>query len=161
MALGNKIIVTSLYGRRVEGVISGTPLPGTIMQVKAATALVHGRPTWEPYNRAADGDRPQGPLIVLDMDTFQGRGPDDAYVDGDRGFGWVLAEGDEVNVRWSAAGTGTGDAVAIGDIGIVDDGTGLIVATTGTPETESFMAMEAVSDVVLAGTLVHSIYSGH
>ena len=91
MARGNEIVLTSPYGRKMEGIIDGTPKPGTIMQIKAATAAVGGRLTWEVYNRDATGNRPQGPIAVLDIDHLQGRTADDAYVlDADAGWGEPL-----------------------------------------------------------------------
>lgn len=158
MARGNEIVLTA-KGRFMEGIISGTPLPGTIMQLKAATALVGGRPTYEVFNGSADGERTA--IYVLDRDWGQGKTVDNAYVDGQRGFLYAPAMGDELNVRVSAAGTGTGDAIAIGDKFIVDDGTGLLVATTGGPEAEPFQAMESESDVTSTGTLIHCVYTGY
>lgn len=144
-----------------EGIVDGTPLPGTVMQIKAATATVGGRHTWEAFNRDADGNRPQGPLAILREDYMQGKTIDDAYVDGTRCFLFIPRAGDEFLVRWSKTGTGTGDAVAIGALGIVNDGDGLIIDTTGTPESEPVMAMEAISDVTSTGTLVWVIATGY
>lgn len=158
MARGNEIVLTA-KGRFMEGVISGTPLPGTIMQLKADTDLVGGRPTYEVYNTSADGERRA--IYVLDRDWGQGKTADDAYVTGSRGFLYAPAMGDELNVRVSVAGTGTGDNVTIGDLFMVDDGTGLLVATTGSPESECFQAMEDVDDVEEDGTLVHCVYTGY
>lgn len=158
----NVIVVASCYGRRIEGIITGTPLPGTIMQVEAGTAPdSFGRLTYTAYSRDADGDRPRGPIFVLDKDFAQGKTVDDAYVSGKRGFLWAPVPGDELNVRWAAAGTGTGDAIDEGDIGIVDSGTGLVLKTVGTVESEPFCAMEAVTDVVSTGTLVKSYFTGY
>ena len=159
MAIGNEIVISSPYGRKVEGIISGTPKPGTVMQIKAATAAVGGRLTWEVYNAAADGD--QRLIAVLDIDHLQGKISTDAYVDGQHGFLWVPLPGDELNMLVSAPGTGTGDAIAIGDLFMVNDGDGLLVDTTGSPESEPFQAIEAVSDVVSTGTLVACVYTGH
>ena len=54
---------------------------------------------------------------------------------------------------------GTGDDHAFGDILMVDDGTGELIATTGTPESEPFMLMEVITDPT-ADTLARVIYSG-
>ena len=73
---------------------------------------------------------------------------------------YVPLPGDELNLRWSEAGTGTGDAVAVGDLAMVDDGSGLLVDTSS-PEVEPFMAMEAVTDVTATGTLVWCMATGY
>lgn len=160
MSKGNNIIVSAEpKGVFKEGIIDGTPLPGTIMQIKATTEPVGGRHTWEVANYGADGD--QRVVAVLLEDRLQGKTKDDAYADEDRCFLYFPIAGEELNVRWAAAGTGTGDAVAIGDLGIVDDGTGLVVDTTGSPESEPFQALETVADVVSTGSLVWAMYTGH
>ena len=159
---GNQVLLASNpRGVFMEGPVSGTPKPGTIMQIKAATSLVNGRPTWEAYDRTADGNRPQGPLAVLLEDQLQGKIYSDAYTSGANCFLYVPVAGEELNLLVSAAGTSTGDSVAIGDLFIVDDGTGYLVATTGSPESEPFMSMEALSDVVATGTMCHCIYTGY
>ncbi len=160
MAYGNEIVIIG-NGRKTEGVIDGSSLlPGTVLQIKAGTGLTNGRPTYEPYAPGTDGARPVGPLFVLDINTPNGGTQDDAYADGDWCQVYVPADGDELNMRWATAGTGTGDAVAIGDQGILETGTGLVKATTGSPAQEPFTAMEAVTDTVATGTLVHCIYNG-
>lgn len=157
---GNEVVLASPpKGHFIEGIIDGTPLPGTIMQLKAATAPVGGRHTWEVYNQSADGVR--GIIAVLREDHLQGKTVSDAYVSGSRGFLYCPIMGEELNVRVSAAGTGTGDAVAIGDKFMVDDGTGLLVAVTGAEQSAPFQAMEALTDVVVAGTMTWCIYTGY
>lgn len=160
MAQGNEIIVTAVpRGVFLEGIVSGTPKPGTVMQVKAATEPVEGAYTWEVYNPDADGN--QRLIAVLLPDQLQGKLATDAYVDGDRCFLYCPIPGEELNMLVAAAGTGTGDSQAIGDLLIVNDGDGLLIATTGSPESEPFMVMETLSDVVAAGTLCHCMYTGH
>ncbi len=154
---GNDILLNCDRSRRMEGVASGTLKPGQIVQIKAATAAANGRFTFEAYNRDADGNRPQGPHFVVDIDELQGKTATDSYADGDRVFVYPPRAGDELNLLVSAAGTGTGDAIAIGDILIVVDGTGLLIQTTGSPEVEPFMALEAATDVDSDGDLLHCI----
>lgn len=160
---GNEIVLTSPYGRKIEGIIDGTPKPGTIVQIKAATEPVNGRHTFEVYNRDADGNRPQGPLYLLDIDHLQGKTYSDAYVDGDRCFAWALLPGDEVNVlcaNLTGTGSGTDDAFAIGDILMPDDGTGKMVKTTGSVEIEPFCVLETVATIT-EDTWVHCVYTGY
>ena len=54
---------------------------------------------------------------------------------------------------------GTGDSHAIGDRFIVDNGTGKLIATTGTPESEPFILMETVA-APTADALAHVIFTG-
>jgi len=160
MAIGNEIIITSdPKGTFLEGTISGTPKPGTVMQLKAATEPVGGRFTYEVFNGAADGERTT--MIVLLENVFLGKTAADAYADGQRGRFYVPAPGEELNMLVAAPGTGTGDAIAIGDRFIVNDGDGLLIDTTGSPESEPFVAIETGADVVATGTLVACQYTGY
>jgi hypothetical protein len=59
------------------------------------------------------------------------------------------------------AGKALNVVTAIGDLLIPVDGTGLLIATTGSPEIEPFMCLETASDVVAAGTLLHCIFTGY
>ncbi|MFA5056513.1 MAG: hypothetical protein WC485_00230 [Opitutaceae bacterium] len=160
MAKGNEIVLSANpKGVYLEGIVSGTPKPGTVMQIKAATAAVGGRHTWEVFNADADGN--QRLIAVLLPDNLQGKTATDAYVDGDRCFLYCPIAGEELNMLVAAAGTGTGDALAIGALLIVNDGDGILIATASTPESEPFIALEAVADLVAAGSLVHCMYTGH
>ena len=162
MAHGSEIVVAANpRGVFLEGTISGTAKPGTVMQIKAGSTAVGGRLTWEPYNRSADGEHPQGPLAVLLPDRLQGKTETDAYADGDRCFLYVPVAGEELNMLVSAAGTGTGDSIAVGDILTVNDGDGLLIKTTGTPEIEPFVALEAADDVTADGSLLLVMYTGY
>ena len=145
-------------GMFLEGTMSGTPYPGTLMTIVAATEPVGGRYTWEPYNRDADGDRA---LVAVLLEPFHGASYATAYATGERCRIYAPVAGEEMNVMVSAAGTGTGDAIAIGDLLIPVDGTGLLIATAGSPEIEPFQCMQTTADVVAAGTLVHCMYTGH
>jgi len=161
MARGTEIIVSANpRGVMHEGPITGTPKPGTIMQIDVSEGINgDGRFTWEAYNRDADGNRPAGPLAILLPDRLQGKLHTDAYAAGDHGFLYTPIAGEEFNCLLLDV-SGTGDDHAFGEILIVDDGTGKLVATTGTPETEPFMLLEAVTDPI-ADTLLHVIYNGY
>jgi len=162
MARGNKILITeNPRGKFFEGIITGTPLPGTVMQLETGTAVDgNGVHTWVVYQPGTDGDRPVGPIAVA-LEKGEGFDNTTAYVTGDRGFLYVPLPGDELNMRWSAAGTGAADAVTVGLLAVVDTGTGLLVDTTGSPQTEPFVAMEAVDDVTATGTLVWCMATGY
>jgi hypothetical protein len=162
MAKGNEIIVSAEpCGRFLEGIVYGTPKPGTVMQLKAATEPVGGRFTWEVANYDADGD--QRLVAVLLPDQLQGKTATDAYVSGERCFLYCPLPGDELNMLVTDINTGTSDTFAIGDLLMVDDGTGKLVDTTGTPESESFLCLETYADPTSTQTdfLLHCMYTGH
>ena len=157
--LGSVILLAANpRGVFLEGTVYGTPYPGTLMTIKAATEPSGGRYTWEPFNRDANGDRG---LVGVLLEPFHGASYATAYVSGERCRVYVPAAGEEMNVLWSASGTGTGDSVAIGALGIPVDGTGVLITTTGDPQSEPFQCLETTTDVVAAGSLVHCIYTGH
>ncbi len=160
MAKGNDILLNDIEPKGVykEGIISGTPKPGTVMQVKAATEPINGRPTWEVYNADSDGDRRM--IAVLLPDRLQGKLASEAYVSGEHGFLYVPQAGEELNMLVAAAGTGTGDSIAIGDMLMVDDGTGILLAESS-PQAEPFQCLETIADLVAAGSLVHVQYTGY
>lgn len=165
MSLGNGIVLTTpMRGRFEECIISGTPKPGTVMEVKN-TAKIQGRFTYEPAGTtaasgsrgmSADGDRIPTPILLAD--TLQGKLATDAYADGDRGFLYWPVNGDEINVLYQNQ-SGTADDVAIGDKLIVDDGTGKLLVSTGSVESEPFQALEVVTDPT-ADQLIHAVYCG-
>lgn len=162
MAKGNLVVVKSEAGRNDEGTISGTGLkPGIVVQLKSLTSPVLGQPTWEAYDRSASGDRPKGPLAILDIDLLGGKTRDDAYNDGDRCFVWYPTFGDELNMLVKDfPGTGSASDVDIGDIMMPEDGTGKLVLQTGSPQTGPFVVKEAVADLT-ADTHVHVQFTGY
>jgi hypothetical protein len=154
----NTIIVSQEpRGRRAVCVVSGTPKPGTVMQLKAATEPIGGRHTWEVFNGAADGERTV--IAVLLEDSLQGKGITDAYVDGSRGFLYFPLPGDELLMQLLDV-AGTADTRAIGDKYMADDGTGLLVVTTGSPEAEQFVLLETLA-APTADTHAHVMFSGY
>lgn len=161
MARGSEIIVTSdPQGRFDEGVIAAgqTPKPGTIMQKDISVALSGGRHTFKIYDRAADGNRPAGALWVLLADNLQGKAPTEAYAAGDRARFYSPQPGDELNLLMGDV-SGTGDDHVKGELMMVDDGTGELIAATGSPESTPFQLLESVTDPV-ADQLVWVSYGG-
>jgi len=158
MAKGSGIILASEpRGVFLEGIISGTDKPGTVMQVLAATEPVGERFTWTVFDAAADGD--QRLIAVLLPKDNEGGLATAAYVTGDRCFLYIPAMGEELNMLVANVG-GTGDSFAISDIMMVDDGTGKLIATTGGPESEPFIIMETVA-ALTADTLVRCMFTGY
>lgn len=141
---GSKILVTAHpRGYFRECIISGTPKPGTVMTLVAATAAVASRFTYIGATPGGDGQRCT--IAVLLEDSNQGKTYADAYADGDQGFLYFPLPGDELNMLLQDV-AGTGDDFAIGDLLIVDNGTGKLIATTGTPESEPFQLLEAATN---------------
>jgi hypothetical protein len=151
--MGNEIVVSpDPKGNFAECVISGTPKPGTCMQIKASTAADgSGRFTYEVYAPGTDGLR-RAKAILLPNHLF-GKTAAEAYADGDRGFLYFPLPGDELNLRRLDV-AGTGDDLVIGDRLIIDTGTGKLIKTTGSPGEEPFTCLEAVTDPTTE-TLIH------
>lgn len=159
---GTQIIVSSEpKGKFMEGVIGTgiTPKPGVIMQLDISENLQGGRHVWELYNRDVDGNMPAGPYIVLIENKLLGRDYDTAYAAGERCFGYVPLPGDELNLMISDV-SGTADAHTKGEILMVDDGTGEMIATTGTPESEPAMLLETLAAPTV-DTLAWCIWTGY
>jgi len=162
MAKGNEIIVSAEpQGRFIEGIIYGALKPGTCMQIKSAVEPIGGRFTWQVYDPAADGD--QRLVCVLLADALQGKMATDAYVSGDRCFMYCPIAGEELNMLVTDLDTGTTETWAIGDLLMIDDGTGKLVDTTGSPEMESFICLETFLDPTSTQTdyLIWCMYTGH
>jgi len=151
------VLTAAPTGRFLEGIISGTPKPGTMLQIKAGTEPVNGKHTWEVFNGAADGERTL--VAILLEDSLQGKLVTDAFVTGTLGKLYCPIPGDELQVLLENQ-SGTADSFAISDKLIVDDGTGKFIATTGSPESEPFIVMETLA-AITADTLCHCMYTGH
>lgn len=159
--MGTKIVVTSPNGRSLEGIISGTPKPGVWMQIKPSVAPINGRFTWEPAGTSGNvGDGSPRLLALLDIDAYQGKTYDDAYVSGTRCFLWCPLPGDEVNVRKAdISGTGsTLEDLNIGEKMLIVDGTGFsspsAVGLVASPVVYPMTTLETVTDQP-AEQLVH------
>lgn len=162
MARGNGIIVTAEpKGHREWGYIAAgeTPKPGQILQQQLATAIKNGKHTYEIYNADIDGGRPKGPIFVLLEDSLQGKTVDDAYAAGDFAPLYTPLPGEELNLLLLNI-AGTADDHTKGEMLIIDDTTGKMIATTGTPENEVAQLMETVTDPT-ADTLAWCRWTGY
>lgn len=160
MARGNRIMVNPDFKGPYEwGHVATAEKPGTIMQIDASVALKAGKHTWVPYNRGADGDRPAGPFAVIAEDLYNGRDATTAVEAGALCRMVIPQPGDEINLLFLNQ-SGTADDVALGDIMIVDDGTGKVTPTTGSVETEIAVALEAIVDPT-ADQLLWCRWSGY
>lgn len=162
MARGSEIIVSANpRGVFSEGTLATgiTPVPGTIMQIDVSAGIdANGRFTYELF-AATDGLRPVGPLYILLPDVNRGKLATEAYADSDHCFLYTPIAAEEFNCLISNL-AGTADDHAIGEMLIVDSGTGELIATTGTVEVEPFMLLETITDPT-ADTLAHVIYTGY
>lgn len=160
MARGARIVVNpDARGHYEWGYLTTAEKPGTILQIDPSVALKHGKHTWVVYNRDNDGDQPKGPFVVLVENLYEGREATTAYAAGDFVKMYIPQAGDELNLLFGNA-SGTGDDIALGDIMMVDDATGKVVETTGSPETEVAVALEAIVDPS-ADQLLWCRWSGH
>lgn len=124
-------------------IVYGTPKPGTIMQLKANTAMSNGMFTYEVYAPGTDGEQRGCPILL--EDNLQGKLHSDAYVSGSIGRIYWPANGEEFNLLYGDV-SGTGDDHYVGEIMMVDTGTGKLITTTGSPEREPFVCLEAATD---------------
>lgn len=163
MSMGNNVVVISPHGRKLESIISGALQPGIVVQIQAATEPVNGRHTYEAYNRTGVGaGGAPWPIIVLDIDSYQGKTRDDAYATATRAFMWGPVPCDEFNMIIANI-SGTTDDYAIGDPLQVVDGTGKLQdAHGGTAQYLSlpFVLLETVTDPT-ADYFAHVMFTGY
>lgn len=162
MAKGNSILLTPDRAFRVRGIIetAETPKPGTCVQMDYTQSLVGNRCIFEVYNRDADGNRPLGPHIILDMGTAIGMLATGTYAAGDYCDAFIPLAGCEANFLFGNA-AGTADDVTAGaTLMIVNDGDGKFIPTTGSPECEPVLALETITDPT-ADQLFHGIWTGY
>lgn len=177
MSIGNRILMTpDPKGRFEEIIISGTPKPGTFMNIKGSVSPIGGNPsgagrfTYEPAGTtaasgskgmSADGDRIAVGILLAPGESAASPGTGiatTAYADGDRGMIYWPQNGDLMNVLYQNQ-SGTGDDVTIGDKGIIDDGTGKVLVSTGSPESEPIEFREALTDPT-ADALLLAVWTG-
>jgi hypothetical protein len=149
---GNEILLTpDAKGAYVEGVISGTPLPGSLMEVVPGQARIGTQLTYRAFS-GVSGGQSQG--FILLPDQLLGAGPLTAYADGSRCRMYVPLPGDELNVLVGQV-SGTGAAVAIGDQLEAQAGSsGAFIPQSGTG-IGAYTAQEAIADIGSTTTLVH------
>lgn len=156
-ARGNKIIITAHPKGCYEwGIIAGTPKPGTVLEIQTPF-FQGGQHKWRVYQPGTDGNVTA--WAVLLEDSLQGSTADTAYTDGTMGQLYFPVMGEELNVLYKNE-TGTGDDVAVGNILIVDSGTGKVTLEAGSPEFRPFQALAAIVDPT-ADVLLPVKYTGH
>ena len=156
MSTSNSIVLAGApHGKFLEGIVSGTPKPGTAMMLSEGVEPVGGRHQWEAFD-ATDGDRTL--CAILLEDYFLGKDHLTALVTGSRIRMYCPIPGDEMQVLLQNVG-GTADAYTIGQKLIMDNASGLFIGTTGSPEREPFLVMETLAGLT-ADTLCTVIYTG-
>lgn len=146
MAKGNKIVVTADPKGIFEWFhLAGAYNPGSILQVDASVALKGGKHTAKAYSPGADGENPLGGYWVLCEDQYQGRPPTEAYGSGEFAKAYSPRMGEHLNLLLADV-AGTADDHPLNEKLMVDNGTGKLIATTGSPEDEVAQLLEAVTD---------------
>lgn len=150
---GFAVIVTAdPNGRREDVVVSGTPLPGTCMELVPQTNPISGRFTWRAVTRNTGA---AGVVAVLLEDNQQGFTITTAYVSGRRGQIYYPIAGDEFNLYFrESVGTGTPNQSKIGDLVAIEKNTGLLLAFAAATS-KPFMLLENVSSDVLGTDTPH------
>lgn len=153
----NTIVLTPApVGRFLEGILDGALKPGHAMAIKAATEPIGGRHTWS-YYAGTQGHRTL--IAILLENEMIGLTCEDEIDDGQRIRMYCPIAGDELLVRVSATGTGSGGALAIGDKLIIA-ASGEFIPNTGSPEAEPFIVMETIPVLLDSDNmLVHVMYT--
>ena len=158
-ARGNKIILTSNpKGQFISGVISGTPKPGTCMEIQTPFYR-GGMHLWRVYQPGTDGYKQQ--VVVLKEDDLQGKTITDAYVDGTVGQMYAPIMGEELNMLFADVG-GTADDHPALEFQTIDSGTGKLIVAAGSDadHMKPFQLLAAITDPT-ADFLAPCMYTGH
>jgi hypothetical protein len=154
-ARGNSILISAHpQGKFLEGVVFGTPKPGTVMSIKTPFSQ-GGWHQWEPWSYSSGHRRL---IAVLLEDNLQGKTIEDAYVSGTRCFLYVPQAGDELNMLIADV-TGTADSHAVLEQLMVQTATGKLIAESS-PESEPFTLLTALA-ALTADVLAPCVYTGY
>ena len=153
---GTVLLMGEPKGKFLSGRVSGTPSPGTNMQIKA-TAFIGGKPVWE-VAAPSGGDGKPCLIAILVEDFDQGKGISDAYVSGTECQVYCPIAGEDMLVRVGEGG-GTSNTLAIGDLVMSDAEDGIFVPnSSGT--SVPWQVCETVTQQADT-TLVWCKYTGH
>lgn len=163
MAKGSEIVVSTYKrGLQISGYVKTalTFKPGMCVEIDWTIDEINGLHTMKYYTADADGGRPKGPLIIVDVDFLQGKTTSDSYTAGQLFSGYIPVAGEQLNILLLDI-TGTGDDHTRGEVVIPDSGTGKFIATTGSPEIEPFILAETPPADPTADYLCHAYYTGY
>ena len=149
---GTRILVTSKPKGVYEDIyVTGTPKPGTLMEVTPSTEPVGNLFNYSVYGTAAhssgqyienDGDRKVIAILVeRDQD---GSIYSAAYVSGDLGRVYFPLPGEQFNMILENQG-GTGDSFIIGQELMADDGTGKLLNADSNAQAHPFTCLETLA----------------
>lgn len=165
---GKRIIVTDLPRGRMDRFVVNTGetwYPGQIVQIDPTQTRQGGNWVGKLYTTGTDGKRPKGAYFLVTEENLATYGKGltsatsfDSYAAGQLASVYAPQNGDELNLLFKNV-SGTADDVAAGDQMILDDTTGKFIVTTGSPDCEPAMALEAVTDPT-ADTLFWASWSG-
>ena len=149
---GTRILVTSKpRGVYEDIVVTGTPKPGTCMEITPSTEPIGGVFNYSAYGVtaassgqyvAADGDKKA--IAILLEDDAQAKTYNDAYVTGTRGRVYYPAMGEQFNMLFQDV-SGTSDSFIIGQEMMVDNGTGKLISADSDAEAHPFTLLETVA----------------
>lgn len=152
----NQVIISSeLRGQLGWGYLNAAMTPGICLQLIDAF-YQSNQHRWRKWNYAT-GER--GLICVLLEDELRGRDLTIEWVSGSLARIYVPSAGEELNMLKSDE-SGTGDDVVETSRLIVEQGTGGLLLTTGSPESEPFMSIGALTDPT-ASEHIPCIYTGY
>ena len=152
---GTRIINTSKAKGVFEDVyVSGTPVPGTCMELKPSTAAIAGVFTYQPAGTeaassgnymSADGDK-KCIAVLLERDQDAGI-YSDAYVSGEMGRIYYPVAGEKMNMAIGDQ-SGTDDDYIIGTELMIDNSTdiGKLMPADSDAEVHPFTCLETSTD---------------
>jgi hypothetical protein len=156
VAKGNEIVLSIPKGVFLEGTLSGTPKPGTKMEIQNGTAAVLGRHTWQAYgiNAGMANNDPRLTAIFIG-DSMEGFIDTVAGVSGQRAFLYCPLPGEEMNVLTTGEpGTGSTNAFTVGERLQPVAGTGKYIVQNTSSSGADFIVMEHIDQVPDIDTLV-------
>jgi hypothetical protein len=158
MSKGNRIVVSANpRGVFLEGVLTAVAVsPGTMMEF-TSTAPIGGRHTWQCFQRGSDGQKAL--VSIAQDDALQGQPMTSAYATSARVFMYCPESGEEMNILLKDI-VGTGDTHTQGEYEICNSGTGKFIVTTGSPGSEPFRLLEAITPAPTADTLAWAMATG-
>jgi hypothetical protein len=146
MARGQRIVVNpDAKGTYKWGYLATAEYPGTVFQVDPTVALKSGQHTLKVYQPGTDGENPLGGYWVLVEDLMTARTTVTQYAAGEFAKFYSPRMGDELNLLVANL-AGTADDHPLGEKMMLDTGTGKLIVTTGTPEDEVAVLLEAITD---------------
>lgn len=152
MAIGDSIIVSAEPGGRfLEGLITDTSKPGTMVEiVPNSVPTAGGEFKWRCYTPGTTGD-PRLVAILL-ADELQGGLATQAYTANTRCFIYCPLPGEILNILLKDV-AGTGDTHQLGERLVAETGSGKFIAQSTSANIAQFQLVEAISTAVTADGL--------